>query len=883
MNPKTLTTLELPKVLTRLASYTAFSAGRAAVEALTPVSDLDEVRRRQGRTTEAVRLLDLRPDLGLGGVHDIRPAVKRADLGAALDPAEFLAILSTLEASREMRAQILRSEEQRGGLPGLALLVGGIQPLPRLEAEIRGTFDRDGNIPDSASPALGRIRAQVRVAHDRLMSRLQSLMNSSGNALQEPIVSMRGDRYVLPVKADFRGQVKGIVHDQSSSGATLWVEPLAVVDLGNDWRKLQLDEQEEIRRILRELATLVAAEAAAINATVSILAQLDLALACGKYSVAIEGIEPGLDAPSTTPAQVGTGSKPRLTNAPPPNSPSADPNPSVPHLPLPNPDRPPAPDPQGIILRNARHPLLTGKVVPINLELGTRFRVLVITGPNTGGKTVALKTVGLLTLMAMCGLHIPAEVGSQLLVFERIFADIGDEQSIEQSLSTFSSHMSNIIGILKAINASSLVLLDELGAGTDPQEGAALARALIEYLLTNGVLAIATTHYSELKAFAYMTEGVENGSVEFDVETLAPTYKLTVGIPGRSNALAIARRLGLRHDVIAQAQRFINPEEVRVENLVEQIRRERAQAGEERAAAERVRRQAEARQRDLERQLRDIDRLRQEALVEARAQAEDELAELRDLIRHVRVESESSALTREWVQQQAQRIESAQKDLRAHNRRKGLPGGAGAVPVPAAGPTTPVPPAPLKAGDRVYVPSLDAEGDVLTAPDSGGTAEVQLGAFKLRVRVDDMERARPTDDGGWTWSSDSGPRRTADDGRATGSNGAPAWGSEETPRRAGRPEFVTASTLLQRASAAAVPLELDLRGFRAEEIEDAVDPYLQEAALAGMPMVRIIHGKGTGVLRQVVRDLLKRHPLVRAWAPAPMEQGGEGVTLAYFS
>ncbi|MDQ2810280.1 MAG: endonuclease MutS2, partial [Chloroflexota bacterium] len=311
MNPKTLTTLELPKVLTRLASYTAFSAGRAAVEALTPVSDLDEVRRRQRRTSEAVRLLELRTDLGLGGVHDIRVAVKRADLGAALDPAEFLAILSTLEASREMRAQILRSEEQRGGLPGLAALVGGIQPLPRLESEIRGTFDRDGKIPDSASPALGRIRAQVRIAHDRLMSRLQSLLNSSGNALQEPIISMRGDRYVLPVKADFRGQLKGIVHDQSSSGATLWVEPLAVVDLGNDWRKLQLDEQDEIRRILQELAALVAAEAEPLNATVGILAQLDLALACGKYSAAIEGSEPGLAVPSAATAHAGAGSKPR--------------------------------------------------------------------------------------------------------------------------------------------------------------------------------------------------------------------------------------------------------------------------------------------------------------------------------------------------------------------------------------------------------------------------------------------------------------------------------------------------------------------------------------------------------------------------------------------
>jgi DNA mismatch repair protein MutS2 len=853
LNRKTITILELPKVLARLASYTAFSASRAAAEALAPTTDLAEARARQQRTSEAVRLLDLRPEVGLGGVHDIRESVRRADLGAALDPIEFLAILSTMEAGRELRAVILRTEEQKGGLPGLATLVGEITPLPRLEGEIHRTFDKDGNIPDQASPALGRIRAQVRIAHDRLMSKLQQILNSSGSTLQEPIVSMRGDRYVVPVKADFRGQMKGIVHDQSSSGATLWVEPLAVVELANEWRKLQLDEQEEIQRILRELARLVAAEAGPLTTLVGILTQLDLALACGKYSSAVNGVEPGLGLPSAGTAHAGAGLK------------GAERSQS--QRPIAGGDV----EPQGILLRNARHPLLTGNVVPINVELGERFRVLVITGPNTGGKTVALKTVGLLTLMAMCGLHIPADMGSRLLVFERIFADIGDEQSIEQSLSTFSSHMSNIIGILKEMNSRSLVLFDELGAGTDPQEGAALARALIEHVLASGALGIATTHYSELKAFAYTTEGVENGSVEFNVETLAPTYRLTVGLPGRSNALAIAKRLGLQADLIAQAQRFLNPEDVHVENLLETIRREREQASEERAGAERARRQAEERRRELERQLRDIDRLKQDAILEARAQAEDELAELREMIRHVRVESESSALTREWAQQQAQRLEAAQKDLRARNRRK---------PAPPAAPSaaTPAPAAPLRPGDRVYVPSLDAEGEVLTAPDSSNTSEVQLGAFKLRVNVDDMERAQPSADGGWTW-------RTGDDGDDGAGKGVRPWGSEASAPRAARRgggETVTAATLMQRAASASVPLEIDLRGYRAEEIEEALDPYLQDAALAGMPMVRIIHGKGTGVLRQVVREMLKKHPLVRAWAPGPVEQGGEGVSLAYF-
>jgi DNA mismatch repair protein MutS2 len=860
VNPKTIAVLELPKVLARLAGYTAFSAGRRAAESLAPSTDLAEVQSRQQRTTEAVRLLDLRPDTGLGGVHDIRESVRRAELGAVLDAGEFISILSTMEAAHGLRTTMLRAEEQKGGLPALAALAGGIAVLPRLEAEIHRTFDKDGNIPDSASPALARIRAQVRVAHDRLMTRLQQILNSTvgEHALQEPIISMRGDRYVVPVKSDFRGQLKGIVHDQSSSGATLWVEPLAVVELGNDWRRLQLDEEEEIKRILRELGRLVVAEAGPLTATVEILAELDLALACARYSNAISGIEPALGVPNEATAHAGEGTKgPGNAGAPRPIA-GGD-------LPI-----------QGILLRNARHPLLTGKVVPINVELGDRFRMLVITGPNTGGKTVALKTIGLLTLMAGCGLHIPADNGSRLLVVEQIFADIGDEQSIEQSLSTFSSHMSNIIGILKQLTPRTLVLLDELGAGTDPQEGSALARALIEYILHSGALAIATTHYSELKAFAYTTEGVENASVEFNVETLSPTYKLMVGMPGRSNALAIATRLGLQQDVVQQAQRFINPTEVHVENLLEQIRRERAQASEERSAAEHTRRQAEATRRDLERQLRDVDRLKQQALVEARAQAEDELAELRTLINQVRVESESNAVTREWVRQQAQQIETAQRDLRSRNRRK-QPATPGAGAASAAATPTPVAPAPLRAGDRVYVPTLDAEGEVLSAPDAQGTAEVQLGAFKLRVKVDDMERVNRSTDPGWTWNSDE----DEDDARRRGGTGLRAWGTAEEPVRPNRPG-ITAASVMQRASARAVPLEIDLRGYRAEEIEDALDPYLQDAALAGMPMVRIIHGKGTGVLRQVVRDLLKRHPLVRAWVPGPVEQGGEGVTLAYF-
>ena len=824
MNPKTLTTLELPKILERLATYTAFGAGHELAQGLAPSADLAEVQRRQQFTSEAVRLLHLRPDIGLGGVHDIRDPVHRCGLGAILDAQQYMEILTTAEVARELRAVVLRTQEQKDGLPGLAALAGGIVPQPRLEAEIHRIFDRDGNVQDAASPALGRIRAQVRVAHARVIDRLNQIIHSErgGHALQDTIIVERAGRYVLPVKADFKGQLRGIVHDQSASGATLFIEPLAVVELANEWRRLQLDEAEEIERILRGLSAQIGAEAGPLKTMVEILARMDLALAKGKYSQALDAAEPTLGLPCA--------------------------------------------DAGGLFLRNARHPLLTGRVVPISVELGERFRILLITGPNTGGKTVALKTVGLLTLMAQCGLHIPADPGSHLLVFAKVFADIGDEQSIEQSLSTFSSHMRNIIGILEQVDAQSLVLLDELGAGTDPTEGAALARAIVTHLLEAGALAIGTTHYSELKAYAYTTPNVENASVEFDLETLAPTYKLTVGLPGRSNALAIAQRLGMAPALVDAARQFLDPHEVRVENLIESIRKERAAAAEERIEAERARRGLEQERRELAAQLKDIDRLRRQGL-------EEELADVRTLLRQVRADTETNALTRQWIAEHAQRLEQAQKDLRQsrHERRQAAEAARG--PAPAADEPVEAP-RPLRPGDRVRVPAFDSEGDVLTAPDAGDTVEVQLGAFKMRLAVGDLERVRRRSDGeGWTLIEGS-------DGASTAQPPAPRmWGAEPAERRsAGR----SGASVLQQAALAAPSLEFDCRGWRAEEVEPALDPYLQQAALAGMPMVRIIHGKGTGVLREVVRTILKRHPLVRGWQPAPLEQGGEGATLAFF-
>ncbi len=832
MNTKTLNTLELPKILERLATYASFSAGEALVRALTPATELPEVRTRLTLTTEAVRLLSLRPDTSLGGTHDIREWVHRAALGAVLDYTQYLDILSTLEAARELRAMILRTQEQRDGLPGLAAVANRIAILKRVEAEINRVFDHEGNILDNASPALSKLRVQVRTTHNRLLDKLQQLIHSERGTrvLQEPIVVERNGRYVLPVKADFKGQMRGIVHDQSSSGATLFIEPLAVIELANAWRQAQLEENEEIERILRALSAIIGGEAGAINATIVALAEIDLALAKGKYSQAIDATEPAI-APATSS--------------------------------------------EGLFLRNARHPLLTGRVVPITIELGHRFRILLITGPNTGGKTVALKTVGLLSLMAQCGLHVPADPGSRLLVFNQIFADIGDEQSIEQSLSTFSSHMKNIINILGQLDDRTLVLFDELGAGTDPVEGAALARAIVTELLERHVLAIGTTHYSELKAFAYATEGVENASVEFDLETLAPTYKLTVGLPGRSNALAIASRLGMQPELVEAARRYLDPHEIRVENLLGSIQQEREGLAEERVQAERARRSLEDQNRELQRQLRNVDQLKREAVADARAGAEAELSELRELLKRVRTETTSATLTREWAEQQSQRLEDAQRDLRARNRRRPQPS------TPANTPGLPVPQLqekrPLRPGDRVRVPAFDSEGEVLTVPDAAGMVEVQLGIFKMRLAAADLERLSGRRDGGDGWSLVSSEDEEPAEPRPSGVR---AWQTEEAPRR--RTTERSAASVLQRAAQAAPSLEFDIRGWRAEAVEPALDQYLQDAALGGMPMVRIIHGKGTGVLRDVVRNILRRHPLVRGWQPAPLEQGGEGATLAFF-
>ncbi len=844
LNEKTLNTLEFPKVRERLAGYTSFSVGRALALELAPSTDIAQVRRSQQVTTEAVCLISLRPDVTLGGARDVRDISRRAALGAVLDAADILLVLDTLGAARNLRNLIVRTAEQRGDMDALAFIADGITVLPKVEAEIERCINDDGQVLDSASPALGKIRVNIRAAHNRLMSRLQQIISSNtyARALQEPIITLRDGRYVVPVKRDFQGQLRGVVHDQSNSGATVFIEPLATIDLGNEWRQLQLEETQEIERILRQLAALIGAHGDSIRTNVEILADIDLALAKARYSLALDGVEPELVASSEqraassqhanqNPASTTQNSKLKTQN-------------------LPNTQHPaPSTQPKGLLFKNARHPLLTGNVVPITVELGERFRMLVITGPNTGGKTVALKTVGLLTLMAMAGLHIPADAGSRAIVFKSVFADIGDEQSIEQSLSTFSSHMSNIIGILRQADKKSLVLLDELGAGTDPQEGSALARAIISYILEIGALAVCTTHYSELKAFAFDTPGVENASVEFDVNTLSPTYRLMIGVPGRSNALAIAERLGLRPTIINKARQFIDPHAQNVEDLLENIRTEREAARSERGTAELARRDLEQRQRELDRHLAEIEDIKARAAEDARAQTERELQALRDELRRLRgrveaglVATSDETLSRQWMQEAQTRAEEMDRQLRekAAQQKKARPQPRGQAVKPHA----------LSPGDTVHVQSLGAEGEVLSVPDISGQVEVQVGAFKMRVPVSGVAL-----------------RRTATAARAA-RQAAPASGTG-----------MSVAGAATQMPTAAPRLEYDFRGRRAEEAIEEMDSVLNDAALVGMPFLRVIHGKGTGALRKAMREYFKTHPLVKEIETAKPEEGGEGVTI----
>lgn len=781
MHEKSLATLEYPKIIARLVDEAAFSASKELARELTPSPHPAEARRRLNYTTEARRLLDLRPDVGVRGARDIRPQVAAAMREATLSPENLLDVLATARSSTYLGRMMRRLDE---GLPLLGALARDLPERPQLESRIGDSIGEDGAVLDSASPALRRIRSELRTAQQRLQDRLGTLVNEFRGALQEGLITQRGGRYVLPVRAEARSQVRGIVHDQSSSGATLFVEPLVIVEMNNRIRELEAEERHEVERILRELSELVAADAPYLTLAVELLAEIDLHLAKARYASLIRA------------------GVPKIT------------------------------DDGKLHLRQARHPLLTSKVVPLDFWLNRETWMVVITGPNTGGKTVALKTVGLLCLMAQAGMHIPAEDGSELPVYENIFADIGDEQSIEQSLSTFSSHLSRIVEILREATPRALVLLDELGAGTDPTEGSALARAILTHLLEAHIATVATTHYSELKVFAHDRPGVTNASVEFNVETLSPTYHLSIGLPGRSNALAIAARLGLSEDIIQRAREYVGSAGVEIENLLEGLQSERAAAADERFQLSMERAEAEHQRREAQRQREETEAERARILNDARAQArreieavQAELARLRKQARNPNLSEERLASLRE----RARRLEGRTTPTQTPARR------------PVAAPEDEREEGALTVGDTVYVRSMGQRGELLSAPDAKGEAEVQVGSLKLRVNVGDLDRLSKRQ-----VRSNEAPPRIA----------TPTRSPEEAPE-----------------------LQLDLRGWRVEDALEEVEAYLDNAALAGLSFVRLLHGKGTGALRQAIRQQLARNPLVKSFASAAPNDGGDGVTI----
>ena len=796
--------LEFAEVCRRLSVHCQYSVASDLARALTPTPDRRVAALWIDTTAEAVRLLESFPDFSVGGARDIRELLARAEKGARLQPSELLLIMDTLGAARHLKRSFIKLPEYQERFPNLLDLIGGIENVHSLESALEQSIGPRGDVLDTASAELSRLRKAVRTAHSRLTERLNNLRSNSrvGAAMQENIVTIREGRYVIPIRAEARNVVRGIIHGTSASGQTLFIEPFDVVELNNTWRERQLDEEQEVNRILDDLSQRISDHGDILRRMVDAVAEIDLALAKARYANAIGATKPRFHEVDTS----GTRVRKEDTGHPS-------------HV---------------VRLLEARHPLLDpDTVVPLSLEIGADFRVLLITGPNTGGKTVSLKTVGLLTLMAQAGMFIPAEDTSELSVFPDIFVDIGDEQSIEQSLSTFSSHMKNVVQMLRQVRSTSLVLLDELGAGTDPQEGSALARALIAKLLESRAMVVATTHYSEVKAFAYATPGVENASVEFDVETLSPTYRLTVGIPGKSNALAIAKRLGVPEDVITQANEILHAGESQADDLINDIRLRREQAQEELARAEQTRQDVEELRRRSARALRDADQIKREARDAATAEVEQELKEARQLIAEIErsrgmaaraeqapsVTRDTSARLSEALDQ-TQRIRRKRSPERPQQQQK----------------------RPIRAGDRVRIHSLEQNGDVISV--DGNSATVQMGALKSRVPLSDLERTSSGHDG-----------------------------EERTPSREQRFEVPKPTV--------DVSVETDIRGLRAADVEPRLEQYLQDAYLSGLPWVRIIHGKGTGALRKVVRDVLQAHPVVERSETARQNEGGDGATVAW--
>lgn len=789
MDNKSFKVLEFDKIIEILKTKASSSLGLHKIENLEPSSDFEEVQYRLQETTEAQSILIKRGHVNLGGIHDVLDKVKRAEIGASLDPGSLLMVADTLRAARVLSNSLSGDgEEEDFNYPIIQSLATSLYIHREIEDAVYNAIVSEIEIADSASHTLRDIRRKIVQKNQSIRSKLNTIISSATyqKYLQDSIISMRGDRFVVPVKAEYRSVVAGIVHDQSSSGATLFIEPMSIVEMNNELRKLKLDEQEEIERILAELSKMIGEIAREIISNQEILEKIDFIFAKGKLSLEMKGIDPKL-----------------------------------------NKDK-------SFVIKNGRHPLLDPKKVVANtIYLGDEFHTLVITGPNTGGKTVTIKTVGLFALMTQSGLHIPADFGSSMCVYDNIFADIGDEQSIEQSLSTFSSHMTRIVSILDKVTEDSLVIFDELGAGTDPVEGAALAIAILEDVRMAGAKCIATTHYSELKNYALTKKGVENAAVEFDVETLSPTYRLLIGVPGKSNAFEISKKLGLSEFVINRAKEFINTENIELEDLLQNVEKNRIKAEEDRAEAEKLKteiqmiRDAEAEK--LEKLTNQKEKMMERARSEAFSITRQAKEEVDEIIKRLR----------ELEQERA----SKEKNRQIEQLRKELTDSMGSLQPTVKSMIVPKVASKeiknLKAGEDVKVITLNQEGIVVSADDKKKEAVVQIGIMKMTLPYKSLQKIK---------------------------NQQQATVTKKTRS-------------VIKAKSGRVKGEVDLRGMNLEEATLELEKYLDDATVAGLEQVTVIHGVGTGVLKTGLQDVLKKNKHVKKKRPGGYGEGGVGVTI----
>lgn len=791
MNQKALSSLEYPKIIERLTEKASSPMGKELCRKLQPSTDINKIRLMQTQTKDALTRLFQKGSVSFGSVKDIRGSLKRLEIGSSLGIMEILSVCALLENTSRVKAY---SRGDRSDLPSDSLdsMFEQLAPLTPLSSEIRRCILSEDEISDDASPALRQVRRNMKVTNDSIHTQLSGLVNGNARTyLQDSVITMRNGRYCIPVKAEYKGQVPGMIHDQSSTGSTLFIEPMAVVKLNNDMRELELQEQKEIEIILAGLSEQIAEEREAIALNLELMVQLDFIFARAGLAMDMNGSEPVFNEEGR------------------------------------------------VLLKKARHPLIPKKkVVPIDIRLGDDFDLLIITGPNTGGKTVSLKTVGLLTLMGQAGLHIPALDRSELALFHEIYADIGDEQSIEQSLSTFSSHMTNIVSFLEKADSRSLVLFDELGAGTDPTEGAALAISILSYLHDKGIRTMATTHYSELKVYALSTPGVENACCEFSVETLRPTYRLLIGIPGKSNAFAISSKLGLSDQIIERAKEQISEQDESFEDVLSSLEENRVTIENERLEIARYKEEIKTLKAQLESRQEKLDAQRDRILRQANEEAHKVLEEAKEYAdqtmklfhKFQKNNVDTSAVERER-QELRKRMNKAEKNMSDRQETKK--------------PKKQLTAKDIRPGDSVKVLSMNLKGTVGSRPDSKGFLFVQMGIIRSKVHLSDLELVDE-------------PVITTPSLQKTG---------------AGK---------IRMSKSASVSTEINLLGRTVDEAIAELDKYLDDAYIAHLKSVRIVHGKGTGALRKGIHDYLRRQKHVSSFRLGEFGEGDAGVTIVDF-